>query len=448
MQLNGKTMPRHLQAMHNLLLGYNGLVVLLLALFMGLTQQKILLSMTARNFLAGVPAMPLPVSWMVGGSLAAYMALVVLGWFYRRLEQTQADWRYVLFALEIVACVLLMRCLNLAYDGVVLLVVADIMHRYEGRNQEILLLVAMMGLYFVANYNLAFFQLSVVPFEAYAAYYLPPVQAGILAARNVGSSLNIILFVLYMVMLLRDRREETRRIAELNEELGRANAKLRAYALASERMAETRERNRLAREIHDTLGHALTGIAAGIDACLVTIDSAPDFTKKQLQRIRETALRGITDVRRSVKKLRPDDLEKLPLAEAVQKLTQEFAASSGMQILLYAPQWPSELREDQEDTIYRIVQEGITNANRHGKAKHVTVVVGLSERQLTISIADDGTGCAEIKEGFGLRHMQERLALLHGRLRCWHDNGFVLEATLPMQQREGEEKNAERDDRG
>ena len=282
------------RSVHDLLLALNGLVVLLLSGFMCLTQYKIELSMSARTFLASVPALPMPIETQLGGTILSYLLLLGLGWFYRRIDERDPNLRYMVFALEIVACIVLMLSINLSYDGVVLLVVADLMHRYEGRNQEIILLVAMLGLFFVANYNLALFQLSVVPFESYANYYAGNVRANLLAIRNVFVSLNIIFFVLYMVMLVKDKHEETKRIAELNKRLGEANEQLRAYAIESERLAETRERNRLAREIHDTLGHALTGIAAGIDACLVTIDAAPDFTKKQLTRIRETALRGIT----------------------------------------------------------------------------------------------------------------------------------------------------------
>ena len=208
--------------------------------------------------------------------------------------------------------------------------------------------------------------------------------------------------------------------------------RLRAFALEAERTAETRERNRLAREIHDTLGHTLTGIAAGLDACIVLVDAAPAVVKKQLEKIRETARHGIVDVRRSVKKLRPDDLEKLPLQQAIKKVIAEFSASSGVDIQLVEMGWPEKLREDEEEVIYRIVQEGITNARRHGKATKVTVTCGLEPGRFYIIIADNGRGCAEPKQGFGLRHMEERLELLHGRLRYWSDKGFTLEATIPM----------------
>ena len=422
---------RRLEWLYGLLGLYNGLVVLLMAGFMCLTQQKIVSTMSAHEFLSTLPIVPLPAMKGFWLSMGAYALLLFLGKLYRH-GGMEAGQRQLIFAAEIGICMLLMKSLNLAYDGVVLLAVADLMHRYQGENQSWLLLVAMLGLYFMANYNMAIFQRHVAPFDVYAAYYRPEVQSVLLAIKNAFQSLNIVLFVLYLVLLVQSQHHEKERIAILNQQLEEANVRLRAYALEAERTAETRERNRLAREIHDTLGHTLTGIAAGLDACIVLVDAAPAVVKKQLEKIRETARHGIVDVRRSVKKLRPDDLEKLPLQQAIKKVIAEFSASSGVEIQLVELGWPEKLREDEEEVIYRIVQEGITNARRHGKATKVTVTCGLEPGRFYIIIADNGEGCAETKQGFGLRHMEERLELLHGRLRYWSDKGFTLEATIPM----------------
>ncbi len=422
---------RRLEWLYGLLGLYNGLVVLLMAGFMSITQEKIVDTMSAHAFLTTLPIVPLPALKGFMAAVGAYALLVVLGKLYRHGGITSGQ-RHLVFVAEIGVCMLLMRSLNLAYDGVVLLAVADIMHRYQGENQSWLLLAAMLGLYFMANYNLAIYQRHVAPFDVYAAYYRPEVQSVLLAIKNGLISLNIVLFVLYLVLLVQSKHHEKERIASLNRQLEEANVRLRAYAIEAERTAETRERNRLAREIHDTLGHTLTGIVAGLDACIVLVDSVPEAAKKQLEKIRATAQHGIVDVRRSVKKLRPDDLEKMPLQQAVRKVIAEFAASSGVDIHLVELGWPEKLREDEEEVIYRIVQEGITNARRHGKATKVTVTCGLEPGRFYIIIADNGEGCAKPQHGFGLRHMEERLALLHGRLRYWSDKGFTLEATIPM----------------
>ncbi|MBR0287423.1 MAG: sensor histidine kinase, partial [Selenomonadaceae bacterium] len=205
-----------------------------------------------------------------------------------------------------------------------------------------------------------------------------------------------------------------------------------AYAIEVEQMAETRERNRLAREIHDTLGHALTGIVAGLDACIMTLEIAPEVTKQQLNKIRDAAKKGITDVRRSVKKLRPDDLERLPFQQALMEMTRNYSESSGMEITFDIFSWSDNLRQDQEDVIYRVLQESITNAKRHGHATKVKITIGGNEKYLLIVIADNGEGCDEVKQGFGLKHMRERLELLHGTIHYWSDEGFIVEAMIPL----------------
>ena len=419
-----------IKGMHRLLYIYNGLVTFILMMFMCLTQERINNSMTARAFLELAGAVPQSSIFIFCTTILAFLTFVLIGHFYRQSQSRHM--RYCLFAAQVVLCMLLMRILNLSYDGIVLLVVADLMYRYEGHRQEYTLLIAMICLYFIANYNVAIFQTKIVSFEAYASYYNADAAAVLLAIKNTFYSLNIVCFVFYLVLLVKSKHEEKERIRLLNEKLEEANQRLRAYAIEVEQMAETRERNRLAREIHDTLGHALTGIAAGLDACIMTLEVAPELTKKQLNKIRDTAKKGITDVRRSVKKLRPDDLERLPFQEALMEMTKNYSESSGMEITFDIFSWSNNLRQDQEDVIYRVLQESITNSKRHGHATKVKITIGGNEKYLLIVIADNGQGCEDVQQGFGLKHMRERLELLHGTVHYWSDEGFIVEAMIPL----------------
>ena len=397
--------------------------------------------MSARSFLESVSALPVSSVEILVTTSLSFFALLIIGYFYRNADKNIPYLRYVLFIAEVIVCMLLLRSLNLSYDGVVLLVVADLMYRYEGRHQEYILIAAMIMLYFIANYNIALFQTKIISFEAYVSYYNAGTQAIILALKNALYSINTVLFVFYLIMLIKNKHEEKERIRLLNEKLEEANQRLRAYAIEAEQIAETRERNRLAREIHDTLGHSLTGIVAGLDACMMTIDVAPELTKQQLQKIRDTAKKGITDVRRSVKKLRPDDLEKLPFQEALTQMTKDYSDSSGMEITFDIFSWSDNLRQDQEDVIYRVIQECLTNANRHGHATKVKITIGGSEKYLIIVIADNGKGCDNVEQGFGLKHMRERLELLHGTVHYWSDAGFIVEAMIPLNREGGYDKN-------
>ena len=418
-------------AMHRFLYLYNGIVVMLFAAFFYVTQRKIASFGAAHEFLAqDVPTIPMPAE---NGFLSVVFALALIFVFSHLYADDTLNelWRYLLIFLEIIACVLVMHSINMAYDGVILLVVVDLMRRYEGRHQEYILLFSMVGLYLLANYNLTLFRFSVVPFEDYLFYYTPTVQTFLSGLRNFFSSLNITFFVIAMVLLVKSNHEEKERIRQLNEALRDANHRLAADANDAARAGGLRERNRLAREIHDTLGHTLTGLVAGLDAAIMTLDTSPDFAKRQLVKLRQTAQNGIVEVRQSVNKLRPDALSKLPFRYALAKTCADFADNSGMMITFDVANWPENLRQDEEDTIYRIVQESLTNANRHGRAKHVGITIGVIDNYLHIIIADDGTGCSTIMPGFGLTHMKERLAILGGTLKFRSVNGFVVEATLP-----------------
>ena len=247
-----------------------------------------------------------------------------------------------------------------------------------------------------------------------------------------------------MVVLIGQRTEENSAIRRLNGELEQANDRLsvlneqlKAYAAESERMAETRERNRLAREIHDTLGHALTGITAGADACLQMLEISPEMAKKQMERIAATAREGMNEVRRSVRALRPDALERMQLTDALGKLCTEMQTTSQAEVTLDLQADELRLSPDEEDAVYRIVQESITNAIRHGHATAVRVCITAAERRLGITVTDNGCGCTKIEPGFGLRHMRERLKLLNGTLKVKSENGAVRCLRLSAERRIG-----------
>ena len=154
---------------HRLLYIYNGAVVLLMAAFISVTQYKIIKSMEARDFLENTPLLPPSAAENFVIDVMSFLFLAVLSRIYVNL--TSEVGRFFVAVLEVAACVAVMRGINLAYDGVVFLIVADLMNRYEGRNQEYILLAVMVGLGFIVNYNLAVLKMFVVPIDAYLSYY-------------------------------------------------------------------------------------------------------------------------------------------------------------------------------------------------------------------------------------------------------------------------------------
>lgn len=342
-------------------------------------------------------------------------------------------------AAELGAAFFLSSALNFSYTGIVLLIIADTMSYFADMKRRLILLVSICIIYMMLDYDLLSVRYPIVSVEVCWEYYQKDIQSVLLGIRNILSSLNTLVFIIYAIVLILAEYSEKERVLGLNEklnaanrELKEANQKLEEYARESVKAAETRERNRLAREIHDTLGHSLTGIITGIDACVMLVDIAPEATKEQLKAIANVARQGVKDVRRSVKALRPDALESLDLKHALIQMMEETKRSTSVDIIYEIRTGLKNFDKDEEDIIYRIVQESITNAIRHGKAGRIWVRIDRTFQMLELKIKDNGIGCSNIQKGFGLHHMEERLSMLHGTLSYHGDDGFSVDAKIPI----------------
>ena len=346
---------------------------------------------------------------------------------------------YTKIVVEIIISLMIGYLLNFSYIGMILLILADVISRMTKVRWKYAAIGIVCGIFLLTDYNLFAERYHITPLETYLIYYRGDVRSVMLGVKNMLYSLNILFFIIYTIQLMRVQMSEKERILNLNEKLNQANEELQLanrqmeeYAKESVRNAETQERNRLAREIHDTLGHSLTGIITGLDACITLMDAAPEAVKEQLKVIADVARNGMTDVRRSVKALRPDALEKMELEKALVQMMEETKKASNIEIDYCCTAELSHYNKDEEEIIYRIVQESITNAIRHGKASKILIAISMEYNIMYIWIKDNGVGCPKIEKGFGLHHMEERLEMLHGSLNCYGDNGFVLEASIPI----------------
>lgn len=324
-------------------------------------------------------------------------------------------------------------------DKIALFAIVDMVDDPRALRQK-RFLSAMIVVYLFCNMDAATSALHAVTLKQYLAFYSLHTRSVLQLVIESLSALEMILFILYMVLFISQQTSEKQEILNLNRQLQQANEQLRIYAEESAHTAQVQERNRLAREIHDTLGHVLTGITAGADACIQMMDDSPEMARHQMELIADTARNGMNDVRRSVKALRPDSLEKETLSGALNKMCTSMAQSSGAQIQLEESLAGLTLSQDEEDCVYRTVQEGITNAIRHGHATRVQVRCHIEDGVLEVSVRDNGIGCKSVMPGFGLQHMQERMLMLGGTF--WYENsdGFCIRAEIPLRKTPGSEK--------
>ena len=167
------------------------------------------------------------------------------------------------------------------------------------------------------------------------------------------------------------------------------------------------------------------------------VESSPKEAKAHLERISAVARNGLLDIRRSVNELKPDALERLGLESSITKMITDMKSVTDMQIFFDCRMGPLKFDEDEESAIYRVIQESLTNAMRHGKASRVRIVMERQEDMAVLTIRDNGIGCGEMKNGFGTKHIMERIGMLNGTVEFQSGDGFSVIARIPI--RWGEE---------
>lgn len=413
----------------------NLLIILYIAVIMSYSLSGYIQENSACDFLARVNTMPLA-AWKIPIVSVGLYGICLLLFMIQNVSPTGV---MIKAGLELGISFFISSVIGLSYTGLVLLILADTLRYFLKPKWRIRFVLIICVFYLLIDYNLVSIYYKIIPLETYLEYFQSDVQLVLLGIKNILTSLNMLVFLVYMILLVRIQLSEKERILNLNEQLNTANEGLRQanirlgkYAEESEHAAKAKERNRLAMEIHDTLGHALTGIITGIEACIALMDVAPEATKEQLKVIAEVARQGMTDVRRSIKALRPDALEKLDLEKAITQMIEDMRCATNAKIFYYCRTRLNCFNEDEENVIYRIVQESITNAIQHGKASRIWISIDRVYNMLEIQIKDNGIGCKNIQKGFGLHHMEERLDMLQGKLNYHGEDGFLVEAQVPI----------------
>jgi signal transduction histidine kinase len=199
--------------------------------------------------------------------------------------------------------------------------------------------------------------------------------------------------------------------------------------------AQELERRRLARELHDETGQALTSILLGLKA--LEERTADEASRAATEELRELVVSTLQDVRRLAVELRPTALDDFGLVAALERLSGSFAEQTGISVDFQTALADERLPEEVETALYRIVQESLTNVVKHARARRVSILLARREGAVKAVVEDDGRGFdpAELAgDGFGLVGMRERLALLGGRLEVESgpEAGTTIAAEVPI----------------
>jgi signal transduction histidine kinase len=221
---------------------------------------------------------------------------------------------------------------------------------------------------------------------------------------------------------------------QAKDELSIANQRIRNYALRAEEVATLQERNRIAREIHDSLGHSLTALNLHLEMALKLANIQPDRSREVLSEAKRLGSIALQDVRQSVSTLRSDPLQGQDLPAAIHKLVDDLKLASQIEPVcqLDLPPIPPEVAT----AIYRIVQEALTNITKYAEATEAVVSIHATAEAIELKIADNGRGFNPTHNttGFGLQGMRERVLSLQGEfeINSAPGEGCQIVAVIPL----------------
>jgi signal transduction histidine kinase len=207
---------------------------------------------------------------------------------------------------------------------------------------------------------------------------------------------------------------------------------------SNRRMKKLLEEN----ELHDTIGHTFTSVIMGMDAVAYLMEEAPDKAKKKLEVLRNVTRQGLDEVRRSIHQIAPIIDENSTLSTELSSLSNEFSVHTGTEIRMNVKGSEYEVPKPLKLTLIRCLQESLTNAKRHGNAEHIDIALVFEEDQIILQVVDDGIGAGEIKHGFGLTAMNERLSAFQGWMQIQSNRGSAtgttVLCTVPLRRNENE----------
>ncbi len=209
-------------------------------------------------------------------------------------------------------------------------------------------------------------------------------------------------------------------------ELTKANRKLLDYASALENLTISHERNAMARELHDTVAHTLSGLSVQLETTRAYLDVDLNTAKTMLDRSLNATRSGLQETRRALQSLRASPLEDLGLIKSLEEIAENSAKRGNFQVELHLSQVHLHLPEAYEQVIYRITQEALNNVLHHANAKKVQLSLTRQQEEVHLSIADDGIGFdpdQQFAKHFGLVGMRERAELVGGTFQIQSEPG-------------------------
>ncbi len=221
-----------------------------------------------------------------------------------------------------------------------------------------------------------------------------------------------------------------------DEKLIEANKELEGYVESIEELTLLKERNRISREIHDSVGHTLSTAMIQLSAMEAIAEKEDSSMKDMVGNLRAFISESFQDVKRAVRELKPDDYDNYQGILRIQEVCKNFERMSGVQVKVIISKDDWNLSTKQINHLYRMTQEVLSNSLKHGKATMVKVIMNFAEDEFVISFNDNGVGTDKIVEsGLGLRSIRERAEEIDGLvdMKSNEGNGFFVKVIVPRE---------------
>lgn len=425
-----------LKRIRTFMMSWNFFMITCYAMIFMFSTNYIIANNLSRDFLSSLNYIPENPGLIFFETLILFSCVIVLMNFFDHRVKEYPFENLLFLSIETILGFFIMKSLYFSYNGIIYLIFCDALFRFKENKYVKWLTIPLSLLLIISNYDFFSTLFPLVNADAYFEVYTSTTRGLLQVGINFLDIINLLFFILFLMIYIANEVQENERMTQELIMVHQVNHELENYAAVSEKIAEDKERKRLAREIHDTLGHVLTGIAAGVDACIAMIDINPQATKKQLMVISKVVRQGIVDVRNSLNKLRPGALEQHGFKGAIENMIEEFTSVSDLTISLDYRLDKVDFENTKEDILFRVIQESVTNAVRHGDATHIDISLYIEDNSLYLKIQDNGQGCEEIHYGFGLKQMKERLGMINGKVAYDGHHGFLTIVTIPLQEGE------------
>ena len=427
-------MKNRVKKIYEALYWLNFIIIAFISLTICMTIYKICHDYQARDFLEMARYLP-HIAWKVPSVSIALCIILGLSNILKSTVFIQQQSKViVLYLLDILIFGLITYTMNFSYKGYFLYICAGVFLQIQGMSIRLIMLALALGCYTFFDYDLLTVQVNMLPFQEYINYYNPTRQFYLYGIKSFLESLNLILVMIFFYILINSKIRENKEFILLNSRLKK---NINELNIANEKLEEAgrmKERNRLAHEIHDILGHSLTCISTGLEACMEVASQENPRLKKHIFKIKKVSDKGLLDIRRSVRELKSDVIDEASLIESVKELIKGINSLGKQTVTLSIDGIIQSMQHDEELTVYRLIQESTTNSIRHGKAIRIHIGMCFEKMKLTIRISDDGKGCSSITKNFGISHMEEQIAILGGEIRfiSKEGSGFTTIAHLPL----------------